>query len=295
ALPPDQRKSADIIKTLQVRNNRGELIPLSDVIRLEERESLQSIFREDRTRAVNVFGNVAPGASQAKAIQDIEKLAKEMMPPGYKAVVSGSAATFQESSSGLLMALLLGILVSYMVLASQFNSFIHPITILIALPFSLSGAFIALYLGGQTLNIYSMIGLILLMGIVKKNSILLVEFTNQVREKGLGVKEALIEACPVRLRPILMTSIATIVGAVPAALAIGPGAESRIPMALAVIGGVAVSTVLTLFVVPCVYELFERMKDRFGIKSEYDTVHSLGQQAGDTPAARSVLPKESIP
>jgi HAE1 family hydrophobic/amphiphilic exporter-1 len=149
-----------------------------------------------------------------------------------------------------------------MVLASQFNSFIHPITILIALPFSVSGAFIALYLGGQTLNIYSMIGLILLMGIVKKNSILLVEFTNHMKEKGLSTHEAIIEACPVRLRPILMTSIATVTGAIPAALAIGPGAESRIPMALAVIGGVILSTILTLFVVPSVYSLFDRLSKR---------------------------------
>jgi HAE1 family hydrophobic/amphiphilic exporter-1 len=172
--------------------------------------------------------------------------------------VSGSARTFQESFQGLIFALILGILVSYMVLASQLNSFIHPITILIALPLSLSGAFIALYLGHQTLNIYSMIGILLLMGIVKKNSILLVDFTNQLRAQGLTLTEALITACPIRLRPILMTSFATIAGAVPAALAIGPGAESRIPMALAVIGGVLVSTLLTLFGVPTVYSLLDR-------------------------------------
>ena len=127
-----------------------------------------------------------------------------------------------------------------------------------ALPFSVSGAFISLLLGGQTLNIYSMIGLILLMGIVKKNSILLVDFTNQVRATGKNARDALIEACPLRLRPILMTSFATIAGAIPPALAVGPGAESRIPMALAVIGGGLVSTLLTLFVVPCVYSLFAK-------------------------------------
>jgi hydrophobe/amphiphile efflux-1 (HAE1) family protein len=269
ALPADARRSNDAINTLLVRNNRGELIPLADVVTLRNDESLQSISREDRSRAINSFGNVAPGASQAKAIENVQAIAKRILPPGYNAVVSGSAQTFQESSGGLILALLLGIVVSYMVLASQFNSFIHPITILIALPFSISGAFIALKLGGQTLNVYSMIGLILLMGIVKKNSILLVEFTNQMRERGLGPREALIEACPVRLRPILMTSIATVVGAIPPALAIGPGAESRIPMALGVIGGVTVSTVLTLFVVPCVYELFEILKTKFGVKTEF--------------------------
>ncbi|MEK6774906.1 MAG: efflux RND transporter permease subunit [Bdellovibrionota bacterium] len=258
-LPASGRTSVDTIKGLHVRNNRGELIPLSNVIRLDQKPSLQTITREGRQRALTVRANISPSSSQGEAIVAVKKIASEVLPMGYYATISGSAKTFEDSFSSLIFALMLGILVSYMVLASQFNSFIHPITILIALPFSVSGAFIALYLGGQTLNIYSMIGLILLMGIVKKNSILLVEFTNHVKEKGLSTEQALIEACPIRLRPILMTSIATVVGAIPPALAIGPGAESRIPMALAVIGGVIVSTVLTLFVVPCVYSLFDRM------------------------------------
>jgi hydrophobe/amphiphile efflux-1 (HAE1) family protein len=260
ALPPDEKASTESIRSLRVRNNRGELIPLSDVVTITQNPSLQSIFREDRQRAVSVMANVAKGSSQAEAIETVKSVSQKLMPEGYTTVIGGSAKTFEESFRGLIFALLLGIVVSYMVLGSQFNSFIHPITILIALPFSVSGAFIALYLGGQTLNIYSMIGLILLMGIVKKNSILLVEFTNHKRTEGLGVHEALVEACPVRLRPILMTSIATVAGAIPPALAIGPGAESRIPMALAVIGGVIVSTLLTLFVVPSVYSLFSRVE-----------------------------------
>jgi multidrug efflux pump subunit AcrB len=149
-----------------------------------------------------------------------------------------------------------------MVLGSQFNSFVHPFTVLLALPFSLSGAFLALWLSGKSLNVYSMIGLILLMGIVKKNSILLVDFTNQRRREGLGVGPALLDACPVRLRPIMMTSISTIAAAIPPALAWGPGAETRIPMALAVIGGVFFSTLLTLFVVPCAYSVLARVESR---------------------------------
>lgn len=259
-LPADARSSEETIKRLNVRNSQGELISLDRVVTVTQKKGLQTISREDRQRAVTVRANIAPKSSQAEAITAVQKLMKDILPDGYSASVSGSAKTFQESFQGLTFALLLGIVVSYMVLASQFNSFTHPLTILIALPFSVSGAFIALYLGGQTLNIYSMIGLILLMGIVKKNSILLVEFTNHVREQGLGVREALIEACPIRLRPILMTSIATIAGAIPPALAIGPGAESRIPMALGVIGGVFVSTFLTLFVVPSVYSLLDSKK-----------------------------------
>jgi HAE1 family hydrophobic/amphiphilic exporter-1 len=155
---------------------------------------------------------------------------------------------------------LLGIAVAYMVLASQFNSFIHPITVLMALPFSLSGAFSALYFTNQSISLFSMIGLILLMGIVKKNSILLVDFTNQRRAEGLSPTQALLEACPVRLRPILMTSVATIAGAIPEALNFGAGSETRVPMAISIIGGVFVSTALTLLVVPCVYSVFTRFE-----------------------------------
>ncbi|MCX6117731.1 MAG: efflux RND transporter permease subunit [Proteobacteria bacterium] len=263
SLPPEDKSTSEVIKQLKIRNNTGELIPLKNLVTIENRKGLQSISREDRQRAINVRANVGPKSSQAEAMNITKDIIEKNLPSGYTYVVGGSAKTFKESFSSLIIALLLGILVSYMVLASQFNSFVDPITILIALPFSVSGAFIALYLGGQTLNIYSMIGLILLMGIVKKNSILLVEFTNQVRETGKSVQESLTEACPVRLRPILMTSFATVAGAIPPALAIGPGAESRIPMALAVIGGVLVSTVLTLFVVPSVYLILSKLqKDR---------------------------------
>jgi multidrug efflux pump subunit AcrB len=183
-------------------------------------------------------------------------VASKILPPQYHVVLSGSSQTFGESFQSLIVALILGIFVAYMILASQFNSFTDPIAVLVALPFSVSGAFVSLLLAHQSINIYSMIGLVLLMGIVKKNSILLVDFTNHVREKrGSNVKEALLEACPVRLRPIVMTSVATIAGAIPSALAFGPGAESRVPMAIAIIGGVTVSTFLTLYVVPCVYSV----------------------------------------
>ncbi len=256
-LEGEERDRAEAIKKLYVRNNRGELIPLGKVVRIEERPTLQIVSRRDRERAVSIFANVAAGKSQGDALKAVEDISKRVLPPGYRSVASGSAQTFKESFTSLIFALILGLFVSYMVLASQFNSFIDPVTVLMALPFSISGAFMALLISQQSLNIYSMIGLILLMGIVKKNSILLVDFTNQVMERGTSdVRTALIEACPVRLRPIVMTSFATIAGAVPPALALGPGAESRIPMAVAVIGGVIVSTGLTLYVVPCVYSLF---------------------------------------
>ncbi|HRY28714.1 MAG TPA: efflux RND transporter permease subunit [Elusimicrobiota bacterium] len=254
-LVPSERSRPEDINRLYVRNNHGERIRLSELVRLEQTPTLQNITRRQRERAIGVFANVAPGKSQEKALAEVEKIGKEVLPDGYHVVMGGGAKTFQESFQSLFFALWLGVIVAYMVLGSQFNSFLHPFTVLLALPFSATGALLALRLAGLSFNIYSMIGFILLMGIVKKNSILLVDFTNQVRARGKDVHGALLTACPIRLRPILMTSLSTIAAAVPPALALGPGAETRVPMAVAVIGGVCVSTLLTLFVVPCAYSL----------------------------------------
>ena len=259
----ENRHPAERIKELSVRNNRGELIPIASVVDLRESVVSSTISRRNRERAISIFGNIGPNLSQQQALEKAQEVARKLLPEGYTVKLSGSAEEFQKAFASLLFAILLGFVVAYMVLASQFNSFIDPVTVFMALPFSFSGAFLALLIGGQSLNIFSMIGLVLLMGIVKKNSILLVDFTNQRRDiEKVPVRQALIEACPTRLRPILMTSFATIAGALPAALALGPGAEARQPMALAVIGGVMVSTVLTLVVVPCVYSLFARFDGR---------------------------------
>jgi multidrug efflux pump subunit AcrB len=253
----DQRTAPDDIGKLYIRNNRGDLIPVRDVTRIEEHPSLQVISRRDRQRAITVFANLAPGKAQADALDQVQQIAQQILPEGYQAVFSGSSQAFKESFASLLFALFLGILIAYMVLGSQFNHFAHPFTVLMALPFSFTGAILALWITGNTLNIYSMIGLILLMGLVKKNSIILVDFTNQLRVEGKSRDEALLAACPIRLRPILMTSISTIVGAIPACLALGPGAETRIPMGITVVGGIIFSTALTLFVVPAVYTLLD--------------------------------------
>jgi HAE1 family hydrophobic/amphiphilic exporter-1 len=289
-LVPEDRDSIDDIKRLRVRNSYGETVPLMDVATIKQAPSMLAISRQNRERAISVFANVAPKSSQAEAMEAVQKQAAQVLPKGYHLAVSGSAEAFKESGRGLVLALAMGLLISYMVLASQFNSFIDPFTVLMALPFSFTGAFLALWLGHQSLNMYSMIGLVLLMGIVKKNSILLVDFTNEVRLRGKNVKDSLLEACPIRLRPILMTSVATIAGVIPAALAIGPGAESRIPMALAILGGVMVSTVLTLFVVPCVYSLVARKKvpvelDTAGVEGAQATTN--GQRAGDGHGERA--------
>lgn len=260
---PGQRTKRDDIEKLFLWNNRGEMVRLGDAVRIEEKPSLMAITRQGRERAIGIFANMGHKKSQKAALDEAQKIANEVLPPGYRVVFSGTSQTFKESFQSFTFALWLGIIIAYMVLASQFNSFAHPWVVLLALPFSVSGAFIALLVGGQSLNMFSFIGLLLLMGIVKKNSILLVEFTDQLRERGLSPLEAVKQACPIRLRPIIMTSVSTIAAALPPALALGPGAETRIPMAVAVIGGVIVSTVLTLFVVPAAYLVavrFERKK-----------------------------------
>ena len=276
-LGKDRSDPKDINK-IWVRNNRGEVIRLSEVVKVEQKTTLLTISRKNRERAIGVFANVAQGSSQEQAIKEVERLAKETLPDGYRVVFSGTSKTFQDSFASLNFALILGVFVAYMILASQFNSFLHPFTVLLALPFSLTGAFIALKLGGYSLSIYSMIGLILLMGIVKKNSILLVDFTNRRRhEGGLSVDAALLEACPIRLRPILMTSFATIAAAIPPALGYGPGAETRIPMALVVIGGVLLSTLLTLLVVPCAYSLLSRLESTRHSEALRTALKELGE------------------
>ena len=265
-LIPTQRTRSEDIRKLWIWNNRGEMVQLKDVVTVTERPSYLSITRKNRERAISLFANVAPGKSQETALQETERIAKGDLPEGYHVVFGGSSQTFKESMQSLRFALLLGIVVAYMVLGSQYNSTLHPVTVLLALPFSVTGAFLALWLFNQSLNIYSAIGLILLMGIVKKNSILLVDFTNQLRAEGTPVRDALMKACPIRLRPILMTSISTIAAAVPPAMALGPGAETRIPMAITVIGGMALSTLLTLFVVPCAYSLLSRFERKQYVK-----------------------------
>ncbi|MBE7439555.1 MAG: efflux RND transporter permease subunit [Spirochaetales bacterium] len=262
-LIPEQRRDANDVQAMQVRNSFGELVDLSDVTRLKEIPAAKELTRLDRRRSVQIQSSLKEGASQAGAIERSREIAQELLPDGYEYYPGGGAQGFTEAFDSLYFAMWLGIMIAYMVLAAQFNSFVHPFTVLLALPFSISGALLALWMTGQSLNMYSMIGMILLTGLSKKNSILLVEFANQLREKeGKSPVEAMIDSGMVRFRPIIMTSLSSIAAAIPAALAFGPGAESRIPMAIAVIGGMVFSTALTFFVVPCAYCLLTRLEKR---------------------------------
>lgn len=269
-LKQDARSKPEDILRLSVRNNRGELVRLDQLVRLEAAPSMQAIRRVNRERAVTLYANAAPGVASQAALEAALGHARKVLPDGYRAVVTGSSQAAGDTARQLWGALALGILVSYMILASQFNSFLHPFSVLVPIFFSFTGAVGALLLFGQSFNIYSGIGLILLMGLVKKNSILLVDVANQFRAKGLGPVEALQQACPLRLRPILMTSMATIAGAVPAAASLGAGAETLRPMGIAIIGGMLVSTLLTLFVVPVAYSLLSSLERKAPVALDLD-------------------------
>ena len=292
-LMKDQRSRPEDLSILKVRTGAGELVPLSSLVTQEERPALQAITRKDRERAISVFANVAPGATQQEAMETVRKLAKEL-PGGTRVVFGGSSVAFQESMDSLLFALFLGIGVAYMVLASQFNSFLHPVTVLTILPLSVAGAAFAMWGTNTTLNIFSMIGLLLLMGIVKKNSIILVDYALLQREQGANAVDAMQRAGPVRLRPILMTSLATMMAAVPAVLALGAGSETRAPMSVAVLGGLSVSTVLSLLVVPAFYVVADRMKarlDRFRGRSGDSDEHDAGSGGTAPPVAEADKPR----
>lgn len=278
----DQRSRPEDLAALKVRTASGALVPLSSLVQQEERPALQAITRRERERAISIFANVAPNSSQQDAIAFVEKAAKEL-PGGTRVVLGGASVAFRESMGSLIFALFLGIGVAYMVLASQFNSFLHPVTVLTILPLSVAGAAFAMGLTGTTLNIFSMIGLLLLMGIVKKNSIILVDYALQQREQGADAVEAMRRAGPVRLRPILMTSIATMMAAVPAALALGAGSETRQPMSIAVLGGLSVSTLLSLVVVPAFYVVADRYKTKLLGRRRSTPEHS--EPPKQTPSA----------
>lgn len=263
-----QRLRPEDIGQIYVRGASGRMVPISSMVDVTERPVLQSINHVDRERAISVYGNIAPGHAQSEALEVIAKLSKDL-PVGYRAVLSGQSSELEVATRSLLFALLFGIAVAYMVLAAQFDSFLHPVTVLTILPLSVAGAFLGLWIGGKTLSIYSMIGILLLMGITKKNSIILVDYANAARAaKGLSALEAMLEAGPIRLRPILMTTAATMMAAVPSALGLGAGAETRGPMAIAVLGGLTISTLLSLLVVPAFYVVADRLTSRRSKKAE---------------------------
>jgi HAE1 family hydrophobic/amphiphilic exporter-1 len=258
---PSQAREPEDIGRLQVRTPSGEMVRLDSVVNIRHGVGPISINRTDRERSVLLTANLE-GVPLNRALETVDRILAEELPEGYRARPTGQAQEFAESMNSLLFALGLAVLIVYMLLASQFDSLLHPFTIMLALPPAMIGALLALFLTGYTINIMSVIGVILLFGLVTKNSILLVDLTIQKQETGLDREAALRLACPIRLRPILMTAISMIFGVLPVALAIGEGAEARAPMGVATAGGMMTSTILTLFVVPVVYTYLDRLSER---------------------------------
>jgi len=259
---PKDRANPEDIGRIYVRAKDGRLAELSNIIRVQEAGGPSIINRVDRQRAITLFANLE-GKPLGQAKAELDAISAKTLPSDYSGMYKGAAEMMGESFQYLMFAILLGIILAYMILASQFESFIHPITVLLSMPFSFIGAFSALLITGNTLNIFSFIGLILLMGLVKKNAILLVDYTNTLRARGMEKREAILHAGPVRLRPILMTTFAMVFGMMPIAIGIGEGAETRAPMAIATIGGLLTSLFLTLVVVPVAYDLFDELQEKF--------------------------------
>ncbi len=279
-----RRQVADILN-LNVRAQTGALVPLWNIVSVTPGQGPAKIERQARQRQVTILANLE-GKTLGDAMTEIDALASQKLPASLQTSWTGMGDVMQESVGYLLEALLLAIIIIYLILAAQFESFVHPFTIMLSLPLAVVGALGALAVTGMTMNIMTMIGIIMLMGLVTKNAILLVDYANTLRSRGLSTHEALLEAGPVRLRPILMTTAAMIFGMIPVALALSEGGEMRAPMAVAVIGGLITSTLLTLLVVPVVYSLLDGLARRLSRKKGPAAAKPAGAHAaaGAPPA-----------
>jgi multidrug efflux pump len=252
-LDRENRDEPQDLTGIFIRNNTGELIQLDNVVEVSEESSPPQLYHYNRYQSATVSAGLAPGHTLGEGILAMENIAKETLDESFSTELSGASRDFKESSSNTLFAFVLALLLVYLILAAQFESFIDPFTIMLTVPLALAGAIISLWLFNQTNNIFSQIGIIMLIGLVTKNGILIVEFANQLKEKGLTIQEAALSAGVSRLRPILMTSLATVLGALPIALALGAGSQSRTGMGIVVVGGLLFSLVLTLYVIPAIY------------------------------------------
>jgi multidrug efflux pump len=261
-LDPSRRASPQDMSSLFMRGRDGSLVRLDALARVDESTGPRSIAHFGRVRAFTLSAAIGPGYTLGEALDTLRGVVRDALPTGTTYALAGESRELAESGNQLLFAFGLAVLVVFMVLASQFESVVHPFTVLMAVPLAVLGAIFTLKLVGATINLYSQIGMILLVGLVTKNSILLVDYANKLRDQGRELLDAMLEAGRIRLRPILMTSVATIMGAVPIALGLGTGSASRRPLGYAIVGGMVFSTTLTLFVVPVVWLLLGRLSTR---------------------------------
>jgi HAE1 family hydrophobic/amphiphilic exporter-1 len=266
-LTAPERDRPSALDMLWVRSSTGELVRLKDVTTIDTGKGPTIIMHYNRQRAATLFAGTEKTKPMAEAMADLDKIVKKNTSPDISTRYVGMADAMLDAFKNIAFALIIAVIMVYMILASQFESFVHPFTIMFSLPVSLIGAMGLLMVTGERISIFSLIGVIMLMGLVTKNAILLVDYTITLRSRGMGRDEALLKAGPVRLRPIIMTTAAMVFGMLPTALKIGEGAESRAPMAIAVIGGLITSTLLTLVVVPVIYTLIDDLENKFRKKS----------------------------
>ena len=250
------RQGPTDLSNIYVRSaTSGELVPLSNLVQLRSFADAKSLERYNRIRAVTISAGLAPGYSMGQALADMEEIARDVLPPEVRIDYKGEALEAKDASSAVYFSFAIALVVVFLVLAAQFESFIHPFVIMLSVPLAILGAVLGLWIAGSTLNIYSQVGIIILIGIAAKNGILLVEFANQLRDAGRNVHDAILEAAQIRLRPIIMTALSTVIGTMPLVFATGAGSEARVTLGIAVFSGVFVATLLTLFVVPVFYRL----------------------------------------
>jgi multidrug efflux pump len=242
-----------------VRSERsGELIPLSNLTRLEDMAGPSQLNRHNRMRAVTISANLAPGYTLGEALEYLENLVRNELPATTQIDYRGESLEYKEASGALYFTFGIALFVVFLVLAAQFESFVHPLVIMVTVPLAVAGGLLGLAVAGMTLNIYSQIGIIMLVGIAAKNGVLIVEFINQLRDQGMEFKEAIVEAARIRFRPVIMTAFAATMGAVPLIFASGPGAEARSALGVVIFSGVSLATFFTLFMVPAFYNLLAR-------------------------------------
>jgi multidrug efflux pump len=257
-LEDEQRVTPSDIGNVRVRGNNGELIQLSNLLRTDNQAGIAILNRYNRLRAVTLSATLAPGVALGDALAFLEGVVDEALPPAAKVAYKGQSLDYKESTGDIYFAFGLALLVLFLVMAAQFESFVHPAVIMVTVPLALLGGVLGLWLTGSSFNLFSQIGLLMIIGIASKNGILLVEFINQVRDEGVEFEPAIVEASVLRLRPVMMTAVSTIVGALPLVLMEGPGSASRNVLGVVVLSGVSLATVLTLFLVPAVYKLLAR-------------------------------------
>ncbi len=254
------RATPDAVRMMHVRSADGRVVALADVVTLYEQSIPPQLYRYNRSASATVSAGLAPGKTIADGIEAMERVSKNVLDERYGTSLTGASRDYAESSSSLLFAFVLALLLVYLILAAQFESWIDPLTIMLTVPLALSGAVVSLWLTADTLNIFSQIGCIVLIGLVTKNGILIVEFANQRAADGVSWRDAALESAHLRFRPILMTSLATILGALPIALSLGAASESRVGMGVVVVGGMFLSTFLTLYIIPSIYIVLSRYK-----------------------------------